>query len=96
MSDVCAICLFENCEFDGAVLRGFKDKASGDFDMPTYPGEASIWTANQRSRVVFNEEVREGTGVGSADGAGYGDLFVLMMCLVVIEFDNTHDLALGK
>lgn len=96
VKDVCTIRLFEDCEFDSAALRGFEDKVSGDCEVVSHRRERSVWTANQCSRLVFNEEVWKGCGVGGTDYTSYDDALVLVVFLVVIEKSDSHDFVLGE
>jgi hypothetical protein len=79
-----AVSFFENCDFDGAVFRGFQDKQSGDLEVCARAREVSAWTANQRSGLVFKQEVGEWFGVGHAYDTDYGDLCVVLTGLVMI------------
>jgi hypothetical protein len=81
---VFAVSFFKNCSFDGAGIRGFEDKQSGDFEVRARAREVSAWTANQRSGLVFKQEVGEWFGVGHAYNAGDCDFCVVMTGLVMI------------
>jgi hypothetical protein len=84
MSDAGTISFVENCDFDGAVFRSLEDKESGDFEVCARAREVSAWTANQRSGLVFKQEVGEWFGVGHAYNAGDCDFCVVMTGLVMI------------
>jgi hypothetical protein len=81
---VFAVSFFKNCYFDGAGIRGFEDKQSGDFEVRARAREVSAWTANQRSGLVFKQEVGEWFGVGYPYHAGYGNFGVVVTGLVMI------------
>jgi hypothetical protein len=95
VENVFTICLIEHCQFDSAVWRGCEDKVSGDFEMLSYARERSIWAAHQCSGLVFNEKVRKRFGVGGTDSASYGDAFMVIVLLIVIELCDSHDRILG-
>jgi hypothetical protein len=84
MSDAGTISFFDNCDFDGAVFRSLEDKESGDFEVCARAREVSAWTANQRSGLVFKQEVGEWFGVGYPYHAGYGNFGVVVTGLVMI------------
>jgi hypothetical protein len=87
----CTVCFVKDCEFDGAFLRGGEDKLSSNCEMRSARREGSFGTADKCSRLVFNNEVGKGSGVGGTDYTRDDDLRVVMTFLVVIEFHDTHD-----
>ena len=83
--------LSKNCELDGAVLGGCDDKAAGNCDVSSCSRKTAVRTAYQRAGSVFNQEVREGFGIGRTYDAGDGDVGILVSVLVVIKINNIHD-----
>jgi len=84
------ILLFQNCELDSAVFRGFDYKTSGNFDVCSRPREAAVGTANECGGSIFKEEVRKRFGIGGAYDTGDSDFCVVMSVLVLIELYDLH------
>ena len=83
----------ENCELNGAVVRGFNDKPSGNFDVCSGPRKTAVRLAYQRAGSVFKEKVRKGFCIGRAYDAGDREFGILMGGLVLLELYDSHGLA---